>query len=313
MNHLFPNIIGQEKAKKLMGFTLDVYQKQGIFRKPVLFTGPRGVGKTTVALSLAAKLKTKNETESKPAYESNGASLTSVSIMVDSIIQPHVGERCTIFIDEVHAMAHGPHNWLLSVLAPDSQTLTSRNSHRGMDFEFDFREQTFIMATTNPEKLSDAFLSRCDRIDLAHYTLSEMEKIVMRHAKDVSFSEEALREVASVCRGTARFGKDYAGKIKDYLTLTDQENEEFTIKDWKALKYRLGVYPMGLLEKEVQALRVLNASGPLQLKQLAFKLQMDPATVSRNVEVFLIENGYMGIDGTRHITTAGQDILKQIH
>lgn len=303
----------------MLGFKLDVYRQTKILSQPILIEGQRGGGKTTLMRSFAAQLTSSllKKPDGKPAakkyIEVNGSSFKSVSGFVDSIVTPNQDAEVTIAIDEVHTLEKKVHDWLLSVLLPDSQTLRSHASHSGMDFEFDFRNISFIAATTNPEKLSDAMKTRFFRVQLEDYSISEMIKIIKLHAPDVSFSDEAVKELALVSRGTARKGKDMALASRDYLTVKQDDKENFNLKDFNALKKHLRIYPLGLLENEVKALNALHVHRGLTLTGLACKLQLDPTTVRRDVEKYLLEKELLTIDGLRFITKRGQEVLKEIN
>lgn len=307
---IFDKIVGQEALKRNLKFRLEGYKTNG-FIQPVLFEGSWGGGKTSLMRTLAKNLISPTTNETKTYFEKNGSELKNVGILVNSVIQPYDNCEYTLAIDELQSASSLVLNWLLSVLQA-SDDKTSSASFDGTDYFFDFKKQTFLFATTNPEKLTDAFKSRCLRLVLEPYSTSDICKIVSKSFNDkgIECSDDLKYEISKFCRNVPRQAKN---RINDIFQFCEIHNIlKFNENNWLLLRRELGILPLGLLPMEFKALEVLfnNQSG-ITLTALANKLRLDAKTVRKDVENFLQENGLLKIDTKRFITKEGINIFKE--
>ena len=134
---LFPNVIGQERVKKQLGFFFKGYMANG--RMPhFMFTAPRGCGKTWIAQALAKNLMT--DGKPKKLITFNCSQLKNLSQFMNDIIIPHVNEQdCTVFFDEASELPRDVSMALLTITNPNPDNMTQFAYE---DFLVNFRKKS---------------------------------------------------------------------------------------------------------------------------------------------------------------------------
>ena len=186
-----------------------------------LLVGPAGVGKTSIAYEVAKRLL-----ELEPILF-NGADLRRPEMIVERLrksemipelaageVGPVTVEPCVVFIDEVHAISGSVATALLSAL-DERRTTTVDN------VSYDFSRVVFLLATTDPGKLTEAFLSRPTRTTLRAYTLEETAGIVWLRGRGLldgaDLSREACMEIAARMQCGPRPSVQILGPLRAYF------------------------------------------------------------------------------------------------
>jgi Holliday junction resolvasome RuvABC ATP-dependent DNA helicase subunit len=302
------DVVGQDRAKKLLNFYITSQNKTGVI-DPLFFASNGGSGKTHIANAVGEHLVDPSG-QKKPFIEVNGASLKNLRQFVESLIVPHIANNkpVTLFIDELHSVDESILDWLLSVLQPSDNYITNARFDT-MVFHFDFRYFSFISASTNPEAISRPLKSRLRRIELDPYSGEDLSKILEKNSPKIVYKDDVQNDIISVVRGSPRLTVQYA---KDIVKYTEQiKRTSFDKTDWKNLRETLGIRPLGLNTNEIELLKYLRDSGPQTLTAIAARLGLDTSTVRRDIELFLLHNGFIVIDKKRSITPQGQNILNQ--
>ena len=199
----FDGIIGQPKAKRKLSFYIDAYEKAGMIPN-MMFTASKGCGKTLVAKALAKELVKDGEDKPKRYLEVNCASLRNTKSFFDELIIPNIHDRdVTILFDEASEIPQDVEMVMLSILNPNA---SNRNSFSWDEytFNFDFRRQTFLFATSEPHKVFHALMDRLDRVDLEDYNNEELGQIVLLNLENINFEDGLPEEIATVLRGNPR-------------------------------------------------------------------------------------------------------------
>lgn len=304
---LFPDIVGQSNAKRVLDFFCRGYEKTS--RIPhLMFVAPKGCGKTTMAKATARRLKSINK--DKKYFEINCSTLKNVKQFFNQIVIPYMQDReATILFDECSEIPKDVTMALLTILNPNPDHQTSF-SFEDYTVDFDFRQLSFMFATTETQSVFHALMDRLERVDLEEYSLSEMGEIVGMNL-DLKIEAKALENISSVLRGNARAAQKMAQKIESYCEMND--TKVFKDSDWKKLSNILSIFPLGLNTTEILLLNILKDNKDCSLTNLAAKTGISKHAVQRDFEIYLQKHSLMDITTAgRNITAKGLDYLKKL-
>ena len=126
----------------------------------------------------------------------------------------------------------------------------------------------------------------------------------------IDFSDGVLTDIAQTVRGNARSAIKRALEISAYADVNNKSS--FDRKDWNALCSLLGIMPYGINHTELQVLRILKERGACTLQMLSAVTGMSRTALQKDAEIFLLQKGFMRIDGKREITGKGIKALEKI-
>ena len=300
MSNYFSDLIGQNAVKKKLGFYLDAFHKtsQAPF---LLMAGAKGLGKTEFAKAFARNLH--NQDGDKRAFiELNCSTIKNNEQFFEQIFLPLICDNeITILFDECHEL---PQDLTMAFLTIFNTEANSRKTFEwnGMSFEFNFRQQTFIFATTETDKIFPPLKDRLTNVDFEPYSKSELGKIVELCVP------ECLSEVSGTIRSNARSAVKRSKEIALYCG--SKGNSNFGVDNFKELCDTIGILPFGLTNTEKQVLEILNNCGSVTLTGLSAKLGLSATAVRRDHELYLLNKNLIEIDGKRKITHNGRQICK---
>ena len=306
---LFPDIVGQDRAKKKLAFFHRGYNASSIIPH-LMFIAPKGCGKTTLAKAMARKLKGSDKPV-KTFLEINCSTIKNLKQFFNQIIIPHVNQKeCTILLDEASELPKDVTMALLTILNPNEHNRTEF-AFEDYVVDFNFRDHSFMFATTEAHKIFHALMDRCERIDLEEYSYNQLGTIIGRQMKDYTFEKGILDEIATVLRGNARAAQKMAGNIKTYLASKD--SKKMTLKDWEVIKEELGILPLGINRIELQVLRALKEKKECSLTHLGAVTGLTVQCLRQDFELFLQKKMLMEITTNgRSLTTDGHKYLKEL-
>tara|TARA_Y100000593_G_scaffold17054_1_gene34090 strand:- start:2932 stop:4062 length:1131 start_codon:yes stop_codon:yes gene_type:complete len=311
----FTNVVGQVKAKRRLNFYLDGYNSTRVLPH-LMFIAPKGCGKTMMAKEVGKQLAgTEEIVEGRPKakkfLEINCSTIKSVKQFINQIVVPHVNQQeCTVLFDECSELPKDVTMALLTILNPNAENRTTF-SYEDYVCDFDFRQQSFMFATTEAQTIFHALMDRCERIDLEEYTYGELGEIVQRVCKDVTFEDGLVNEIATVLRGNARAAQKMSTNIKNYLGA--RKATFFSGTDWASLQHSLGILPLGLSPIELQILYLLAEKRECSLTYLSAKTGLTKPCLQRDFEMYLQKSSLMEISTAgRKITAKGKEYLENL-
>ena len=308
MDTTFPDIIGQESAKRVLDFHIGGFKATKVMPH-LMFVAPKGCGKTTLAKSVARTLNRIDD--AKRYFEINCSTIKNVKQFFNQLVIPIMQDRdATILFDEASEIPKDVSMAMLTILNPNSENRTSF-SFEDYTVDFDFSRLSFMFATTETQSVFHALMDRLERVDLEEYSIDEMGQIVALNL-DIDIEPKTLRDIAGVLRGNARAAQKMAHKIKSYCS---QKNiKRFNSTHWQDLSKILNIFPLGLNVTEIQLLNILKDNKDCSLTNLSAKTGISKQAVQRDFEIYLQKHSLMEITTAgRNITAKGLDYLKLIN
>ena len=305
-NKYFPDLIGQRAVKKKLSFYLEAFNKAG-FCPFLNLVGAKGLGKTEFAKAFAMNLY--NEDGDKRAFlELNCSTIKNNEQFFEQIFLPLISDNeITVLFDEAHAL---PQDLTMAFLTIFNNEKNARKIFEwdGMNFEFNFKRQTFIFATTESDKIFPPLKDRLTTVDFEAYSAEELGKILKLNTPHITFGEGCLEEVSKTVRNNARNAVKRAMEISLYCGSRNQL--DFTLFDFERLADHVGILPYGISFTEKQILEALNEHGSSTLTGLAAKIGLSKTALQKDHELYLLNKSFMEIDGKRKITKQGMKICE---
>ena len=287
--------------------------------------GPKSTGKTELAKRISQALDLPRLELSETLIRSADDLATKIQETADAAGTPmridaddHGGTilrapPMVVFIDEVHLLRPRVQQSLLKALEPDDRTLLSTIG------TVDTSEVTFIIATTDPGDLDDAFKSRVARYELREYTLDELVDILDSHRlrrSDIpeearAFDRECLEVFAlvgrQVPRQALRHMRDAAREVR--VGLLKPERGALRAYFWN----NYGADDRGLTERDRRYLRLLFPDLVVGLDALAAQLGEGKSTISADLEPYLLRLGLIQRGrGGRYLTRQGRELVPSL-
>jgi len=290
--------IGQEKIKKNLRVFIQASLKRSEALDHILFFGPPGLGKTTLANIIASEMGASIKTTAAPMIEKSGdlaALLTNVE------------EGDLLFIDEIHRMSPAIEEILYPAMEDYRLDIIIGSGPAAQAVKIDLPRFTLVGATTRAGMLSHPLRERFGmHFRMEFYTAEELARIVAQAAAklEIGIEEKAALEIARRSRGTPRIALRLLRRVRDFAEVAEERT--ISLETTRYALDQLGVNHIGFDEQDLKLLELLiSAKGrPMGLSTIAAALSEDEGTIEEVLEPYLIANGYIERTARGRIATA---------
>ena len=283
----FEDYVGQEKIKSNLAIAIAAAKKRADVLDHVLFYGPPGLGKTTLAHIIAAQMGAAIKVTAAPMIEKAG-DLAAILTNLQS------GD--VLFIDEIHRLSPAIEEVLYSAMEDFRLDIIIGSGPAAQTIKIDIPHFTLIGATTRAGMISAPLRDRFGmQFRLQFYTHAELARIVQIASVKLGkeSAADASAEIARRSRGTPRIALRLLRRIRDFAEVRD----ESAISHDRAREglEALGVDEQGFDEMDIKYLAILFDAKrrALGLSTIAAALSEDEGTIEDVIEPYLLANGYI--------------------
>ncbi len=280
--------IGQEKAKETLKVYIEAAKERGESLDHVLFYGPPGLGKTTLAGIIANEMKVHIKITSGPAIEKPGEM---------AAILNNLQEGDVLFVDEIHRLNRQVEEVLYPAMEDYAIDIMIGKGASARSIRLDLPKFTLVGATTRVGMLTAPLRDRFGVVHrLEFYTIEELKVIICRSAEmlGVGIDEKGAYALARRSRGTPRLANRLLKRVRDFAQV---KYEGYITED-------VANYALDLLDVDKEGLDQTDRNlletiiekfdgGPVGLDTLAAAISEDSGTIEDVYEPYLLKNGFL--------------------
>jgi len=279
--------IGQEQIKKNLGVFIKASKMRAESLDHVLFSGPPGLGKTTLALIIANEMQTNIKVTAAPMIEKSGDL---------AAILTNLEEGDILFIDEIHRLSPAVEEILYPAMEDFRLDIIIGSGPAAQTVKIDLPRFTLIGATTRAGMLSNPLRDRFGmNFRMNFYSDEELANIVVRASNKLAkeIAKEAALEIARRSRGTPRIALRLLKRVRDFADVAGDSTIELERTQF-ALN-QLGINEHGFDEMDIRLMNFLMASKgkAVGLSTIAAALSEDEGTIEDVLEPYLLANGFI--------------------
>ena len=291
-NHLRPQMledyIGQEKAKSNLKIYIEAAKARGEALDHVLFYGPPGLGKTTLAGIIANEMNVNIKITSGPAIEKPGEM---------AAILNNLQEGDVLFVDEIHRLNRQVEEVLYPAMEDYAIDIMIGKGASARSIRLDLPKFTLVGATTRAGMLTAPLRDRFGVVNrMEFYTVGELKTIILRSARvlEVGIDERGAYALARRSRGTPRLANRLLKRVRDFAQVKydgyiTEEVANYALDLLDVDKEGLDQTDRGLLLIMIEKFQ----GGPVGLDTLAAAIGEDAGTIEDVYEPYLLKNGFI--------------------
>ena len=291
-NHLRPQLlddyIGQSKIKETLKIYIKAAKERGEPLDHVLFYGPPGLGKTTLAGIIANELEVNLKVTSGPAIEKPGEM---------AAILNNLQEGDVLFVDEIHRLNRQVEEVLYPAMEDFAIDIMIGKGASARSIRLELPPFTLVGATTRAGMLTAPLRDRFGVVDrMEFYSVDELTAIILRSAQvlGVEIDERGAKELARRSRGTPRLANRLLKRVRDFAQVKydgviSKQVADYALDLLDVDKYGLDQIDRNLLLTMIQKFQ----GGPVGLDTLAASVGEDAGTIEDVYEPYLLKNGFI--------------------
>lgn len=285
---LLVDYIGQEKAKENLKVYIEAAKQRNDALDHVLFYGPPGLGKTTLAGIIANEMGVHLKVTSGPAIEKPGEM---------AAILNNLQEHDVLFIDEIHRLNRQVEEVLYPAMEDYAIDIMIGKGTSARSIRLELPKFTLVGATTRAGMLTAPLRDRFGVVHhLEYYTENELKTIIIRSAKvlGVEIDEEGAMEMARRSRGTPRLANRLLKRVRDFAQVRYDGKITKEVADFALNLLEVDRYGLDQIDRRIlSTIMVQFSGGPVGLETLAAAIGEDSGTIEDVYEPYLIKNGFL--------------------